>query len=269
MIASLSSSSSAYLPCQNWSSNSNSNSQPFRFQWQPQPPSQTQTQTRCVTTGNRGGEGGGDSDDDVEADSAVDFFDLFGLNQNFGLDLSELKRTYLTLMTEHHPDKKIHQQQNANTEHDPSITAELITHAYQILKTPHTRALHWLEVNGCLLAEGSPASNRNNNEEDEDNANPQELVGMEFLMEMMEWREAIEDAGADQPKLVAIAKETQILHQTCETALEELLDDAGTSTSHADASVDEVTLQNARQLTAQLQYWHRLEQTLKDAMEVG
>jgi len=184
-----------------------------------------------------------------------------------------MKQTYLKLMTEHHPDKQAHQQQHQQQESSSSsssssasaalqenaLTAETITHAFQILKSPHTRAQHWLELHGCKLGEATKGS------DDEENsfANPQELVGMEFLMEIMEWREAIEDASTtkDQSKLEAIASETRLLHQACVQNLQDLLEASSDP-------IDEATLQDARQLTAQLQYWHRLETTLKEAIEV-
>jgi len=179
-------------------------------------------------------------------------------------------------MKEYHPDKQLHNtttNNNDNDDSEQSITAETITHAYQTLKVPHTRALHWLELHGCPLLEDGPKRSERNDDEPEDDANPQELVGMEFLMEIMEWREAIEDAGSDQPKLEAIAEETRILQTKCETALKDLLveDDVGVDVD-VDVDVDgaiakKATFSDARQLTAQLQYWHKLETTLKDAID--
>lgn len=144
-------------------------------------------------------------------------------------------------MTEHHPDKQQHNESDSDT----LVTAETITHAYQTLSSPHTRAVHWLNIHGAELSE-------------EDG---NELVGMEFLMDIMERREAIEDAGSDQPQLEAIRAKSQMFQRDCETALEELL-------SEALVAVDDATLAEARKLTAQLQYWHRLETTLKEALEV-
>lgn len=166
-----------------------------------------------------------------------------------------MKQSYLKLMNEHHPDKQLQHEQNSDEE-NPQLTAETITHAYQILKSPHTRALHWLELKGSPLGEDS-----GNDEEGISFTNQQDLVGMEFLMEIMEWREAIEDAGSDQAKLEAIGTETQVLHQSCEQALADLIDGSN--------GMDSATLQDARQLTAQLQYWNRLERTLKEQREVG
>ena len=187
----------------------------------------------------------------------VDYFELFGLpSNNFSIDQSQMKQSYLKLMNEHHPDK---QQQQQPTSDDNLLTAETITHAYQILKSPHTRALHWLELQGCPLGEDS--GNSNNNNDDTSFTNQQDLVGMEFLMEIMEWREAIEDAGSDQAKLEAIGAETQVLQHSCEQALADLID--GTPMES-----DPATVQDARQLTAQLQYWHRLGKTLKEQLEV-
>lgn len=225
-------------------------------------------QKRCFSSSN-----------ETDGSSPLDYFTLFGLSRNFGIDQSEMKQTYLKLMNEYHPDKQLHQQQNDgnesekdNDENEILLTAETITHAFQVLKSPHTRALHWLEIHGSPLVEESTnkSSSSSSDETNNDNAstftNQQDLVGMEFLMEIMEWREAIEDAGSDQAKLKAIVRETKALHQTCEKAMEDLLDEVGVK---IDTKIDPATLQDARQLTAQLQYWHRLERTLKESLEVG
>lgn len=246
----------------------------MRLNWQRSPRSTIPTK-RSLSTNN--------GDTETPTVAVVDFFDIFGLSHTFGIDLSELKGNYLKLMIEYHPDKQLHNNNtsDSNTTSDsnnPSpLTAETITHAYQILKIPHTRALHWLELQGCPLLEERHKGNTNTsneNDSDYDNTNdiPQDLVGMEFLMEIMEWREAIEDATTNgappqqqQSKLETIAEETKILHQHCEKELEDLLDDDDANT----IAKDEATLQDARQLTARLQYWHRLETTLKEATDVA
>ena len=188
----------------------------------------------------------------------VDFFGLFGLPRIVRIDLAELKQTYLKLMIEHHPDKQLHK--DPSQEEEDQITAETITHAYQTLQLPHTRAMHWLELHGCpLVEEDSPIRDATNLS--------QNLVGMEFLMEIMEWRESIEDAGTDQSKLKEIASKTQALHSECQANIEELLDGVNDGVDGTE-TLNDATLQGARELTAQLQYWHRLETTLKEAMEV-
>ena len=194
----------------------------------------------------------------------MDYFELFGFSKgSFGIDQSKMKQNYLKLMIEFHPDKQIHQVEQQQDDDDDdgnkrSLSAETITHAYQILKKPHTRAQHWLELHGCELQEAKP----DNNSDENSFANSQELVGMEFLMEIMEWREAIEDAVGNNQILEALQDETRQLHQHCIRELEDLLD------TNSDELPDEATLEDARKLTAQLQYWHRLETTLKEAIEV-
>lgn len=178
----------------------------------------------------------------------TDFFELFGLPRKFGIHQPELKGTYLKLMTEHHPDKAA---QQLPQESETDITAEIITHAYQTLQAPHTRASHWLDLHSVGIEDGSEAP----------------ILSMEFLMEIMEWRERIEelshmeDEKQLQDLLKEISEETAHLQSECESALGDLLD------TDADLGDDDV-LQRARQLTAQLQYWHRLEETLKDATDV-
>lgn len=241
-------------------------------------------------------------ENDKEAVAVVDFFKLFGLPRKFGVRMSDLKGRYLKLMTEYHPDKQMHinininnnnQQNNKEQDDDNNnnITAETITHAYQTLQSPHTRACHWLELHDCPLMEYDNRNNKNedsvdnnNNNNNNDFAGANQLVGMEFLMDMMEWRERVEDATKhQQDKLKAISKETRVLQTECEESLERLLDvnvnvnvnvndnvngEGDGDEKDEEATFDEETLQEARKLTAQLQYWHRLERTLRDEMDI-
>jgi len=215
----------------------------------------------------------------------VDYFKLFDLQRKFGIPLPELKKRYLMLMTEYHPDKQQQRQkkEKENNNSDDIITAEIITHAYKTLQLPHTRASHLLELLNCPLTE---CDNNNNSDggDGEKEAQQQHLVGMDFLMDMMEWRERIENAvGNDdssssssnnssgdskkvQDELRTISEETQLLQTECEELLKHLFDydndkDIGTI-------LDENEVQEGRKLTAQLQYWYRLKCILKEEMDI-
>ena len=201
----------------------------------------------------------------------VDYFEIFGLPRSFRVDPKTLKQSYLKLMNEHHPDKQLQHQPTDDNDNDekPSVTAETITHAYQTLGSPHTRALHWLDLHGSPLLEEDRGRSRgvDDNGTGENDNNSMELVGMEFLMEIMEWREAIEEAGSDQAALAEISRTTGALHERCVADLGDLLDGyTGVGGDNGEAAT---TLRDARRLTAQLQYWYRLERTLRDATEVG
>lgn len=183
-----------------------------------------------------------------EAVAVNDCFEVFGLPRRFGLELPDLKKTYLVLMTEHHPDKRRHNNNRGGNDENPALAAETITHAYQTLRSPHTRALHWLELHGCALEDAGRDGNT-------------EMLGTDFLAEIMEFREAVEEAGSDPEKLEAITAETRVHHGACLRALGRVLDDDDKEGGHP----TEETLREAQKLVAQLMYWHRLEETLKDA----
>jgi len=238
-----------------------------------------------VHTQNDGSTNNNDDNDSVVG--IVDYFKLFDLQRKFGIPLPELKKRYLMLMTEYHPDKQQQRQQKEkeNNNSDDIITAEIITHAYKTLQLPHTRASHLLELLNCPLTEYDNNNNSDNDDggDGEKEAQQQHLVGMDFLMDMMEWRERIENAvGNDdssssnnnssgdnkkiQDELRTISEETQLLQTECEELLKHLFDydndkDIGTT-------LDENDVQEGRKLTAQLQYWYRLKCILKEEMDI-
>ncbi|OEU23681.1 HscB domain-containing co-chaperone [Fragilariopsis cylindrus CCMP1102] len=240
---------------------------------------QSDTSDTNTTNNNNSEDGDGD-----------DFFKLFDIPRKFGIALPLLKERYLKLMIEYHPDKQQHQQQQHQHQDRTSIiTAETITNAYQILQLPHTRANHLLELYNCPLMEYDNTNDNNNNNDNKNNDNNNnndndmsQFVGMDFLMDMMEYRERIEDlvhanSNNKQDEFRTISKETRLLKNQCEESLKDLLDnneDDDNDNNNNDTIVlflledDDIKLQEARKLTAQLQYWYRLECTLKEEMDI-
>ena len=105
-----------------------------------------------------------------------------------------------------------------------------------MLSQPHQRATHLLELLGAPLAEGQDGG----------------LLGPGFLMEVMEVREELEQMGSDMPRL------------------RELRDanDASVGRIHAElvAAFDSRELEQARALTARLQYLQRIEEEIHAQM---
>jgi DnaJ-domain-containing protein 1 len=209
------------------------------------------------------------TDDD---DEVVDYFAIFDMPRRYDLDMKELKQRYLQLMNKHHPDK-LHHKRNSSSDDAPtsSLTANDITNAYQILTESHTRANHLLELIRHPILEDNC---QRGNEPSSSSA----LVGMEFLMQVMEWRERIDtlamcskhtadgipcSCGSDDKdyELKKLFQETQSLQHECEDELAALW-------NKGEDDLDEEKLQRIRTLTAQLQYWHRLETTLQEEMEL-
>ena len=169
--------------------------------------------------------------------SVIDRFALLETDRKFGLDLQALQKKYKLLMADAHPDRhggKSPEEQKALTDH-----ASDITDAYAVLRAPHTRAVHLLELCGNPLSEETSG----------------DVLGMDFLMEIMEVREELEEAGAEPERL-------RVLRASNQEAMDEL---------HAklqgafDESNDVAT---AHDLTARLQYLARIEEEIHSRMPV-
>ena len=117
-------------------------------------------------------------------DLRADHFALFGLNRGFRLDLSDLDSRYRDIQAQVHPDRFVHAG-----EAERRLSMQWATHAneaYQTLKKPLERAKYLLHLSGHdIQAENNTA------------------MPADFLMEQMEWREAVMDArnGGDHHEL--------------------------------------------------------------------
>ena len=117
-------------------------------------------------------------------DFRADHFALFGLNRAFRLDLSDLDSRYRDIQAQVHPDRFAHAG-----EAERRLSMQWATHAneaYQTLKKPLERAKYLLHLAGHdIQAESNTA------------------MPADFLMEQMEWREAVIDArsGGDHHEL--------------------------------------------------------------------
>jgi len=106
-------------------------------------------------------------------------FELFGLAPAFQIDLTQLEQSYRDIQAQVHPDK--HADQG---DVERRLAMQWATHAneaYQTLRQPLARARYLLQMNGV---EGDEASNT--------------AMSPAFLMEQMEWREAIGEAKAGE-----------------------------------------------------------------------
>jgi molecular chaperone HscB len=107
-----------------------------------------------------------------------DFFALFGLPRRFALDVAELEVLYRDMQARVHPDKFA-----SAGEADKRLAMQLATHAneaYLTLKSPLKRGQYLLQ-----LAGHDPQIEHNT------------AMPTDFLVEQMEWREAV--AGARRP----------------------------------------------------------------------
>jgi len=106
-------------------------------------------------------------------------FELFQLPQRFAVETDVLDKAYREVQNRVHPDKFT----NA-TDAEKRVAMQWATRAneaYQTLKSPFKRAAYLCELNGIDL------------QTDSNTAMPRE-----FLMQQMEWREALEEAKAEK-----------------------------------------------------------------------
>ncbi len=146
------------------------------------------------------------------------YFQLFQLPQQFNIDLTTLETNYRAIQSASHPDRFV---TATDAEKLAAIqTATTANEAYKTLKHPASRAAYLLGLQGITaIAETNTA------------------MPADFLMQQMEWREAIEDAenakdiSALDALLGTIRTESKSLQQTLsEQFRQQQLGDATDST---------------------------------------
>lgn len=131
-------------------------------------------------------------------------FELFGLPQRFAQERSEIDRRWKDLQREAHPDKFA--AQGASAQRAALQWSVRINEAYQRLKDPLKRASYLCELRGAPIdAESNTA------------------MPPAFLMEQMEWREALDEA-AGEPELEALADRVDTRRREMLARIQQLLD---------------------------------------------
>jgi len=138
-------------------------------------------------------------------------FELFGLAPAFSIDLTQLEQSYRDIQAQVHPDKHAHLG-----DVERRLAMQWATHtneAYQTLRQPLSRARYLLQSNGVDSGEETNTA-----------------MSPAFLMEQMEWREAIGEAKAaeaveDLERLAArLRQEMQQRHEGLRVSLDEKRD---------------------------------------------
>ena len=143
-------------------------------------------------------------------DLTTDFFSLFDLPRAFRIDVAELDSRYRNLQGQVHPDRFAHAG-----EADRRLSMQWATRAnegYRTLKKPLERAKYLLHLAGHdVQAENNTA------------------MPADFLMEQMEWREAVMEArgGGDHHELERLHNRLRGDINGRYVELGELIDDAG------------------------------------------
>lgn len=134
-------------------------------------------------------------------------FELFHLPQRFSIDMTALDSAYREVQNRVHPDKF-----TGATDTEKRVAMQWATRAneaYQTLKNPFKRAAYLCELNGVdLQIESNTAMPR------------------DFLMQQMEWREALEDAKAakDVDALEGLDEELRVVRKAKIAQVAGLLD---------------------------------------------
>lgn len=105
-------------------------------------------------------------------------FELFGLPMQFPLERSELDSRWKDLQRQAHPDRFA--SEGAAAQRVAMQWSARINEAYRRLKDPLTRAAYLCELNGAPI-----------------NAHSNTAMPASFLMQQIEWREALDDAHTE------------------------------------------------------------------------
>lgn len=135
------------------------------------------------------------------------YFELFALDAKFGLDLATFETNYRKIQSATHPDRFV--SATASEKLASMQLATLANEAYRTLKNPANRAKYMLELQGIeAISETNTA------------------MPADFLMQQMEWREALEEAKAaqDTAALEALLAELSAAAKALQLNLADLLD---------------------------------------------
>ena len=131
-------------------------------------------------------------------------FELFGVPMQFAQDRAQLDARWKELQREAHPDKFA--AQGAAAQRVAMQWSVRINEAYQRLKNPLKRASYLCELHGAPI-----------------NAENNTAMPTDFLMQQMEWREALEDAENIED-LDKIASESNVSGRKKLLKIEQILD---------------------------------------------
>jgi molecular chaperone HscB len=136
-------------------------------------------------------------------------FALFGLRQAYTLDRNQLDAAYRELQNTVHPDRFA-----AQPEAEQRVAmqwATQVNEAYRTLKHPVSRGVYLLKLQGIEALDASDTR-----------------MAPAFLMQQMEWREAIEEARAGKrvDALDALSDDLRATYRRIETQLGDLIDAA-------------------------------------------
>lgn len=163
-----------------------------------------------------------------------EYFTLFGLPERYALDLAQLESAYRNVQAQVHPDRFAHRP-----EAERRVAMQWATHAneaFRALRNPLERARYLLKLRGAQI-----------------DAERNTAMSSAFLMQQMEWREAVEEAGNDNEALTRLERD---LERDERVMLEDLA-----------CALDEANdLVRAAELVRRLMFMEKLRHEIDDAL---
>jgi molecular chaperone HscB len=173
----------------------------------------------------------------MSIDLKQDFFSLFGLPRAFRIDEGALELAYHDLQGQVHPDRFAHLD---SAEQRRSMQwATHVNEAFRTLKKPLARAQYLLELAGIDVG-----------------LHTNTAMSPEFLMEQMEWREAVEEARA-----AGECEALEHLHRRLRQRSREVFDEMG------DALDINGDLAIGAEILRRLMFMDKLQHDIDDALE--
>ena len=174
---------------------------------------------------------------DMNPDFSKNHYQLFDLPLAYALDTSALERAYREVQREVHPDRFV-----TASDAEKRLAAQWATQAneaYRTLKSPLNRGRYFLSLNGI------------DTEEERNTTMP-----LEFLMQQMEWREAVVAAKAakDEDALAGLARTKRAEEKIFLSRLSEQL-----------ANGNDFT--NAKNTVRKLRFLEKLGEEIDDAVD--
>lgn len=173
-------------------------------------------------------------------------FDTFGLPASVDVDLGQLEQKYRALSLQHHPDRVA--SRDARERRLAAERSAEINEGFKVLKDPVRRAFYLLKLAGVDLEREDSAAQRD--------------MPLEFLEEVMERREALEQArhAKDLSRARAMASDVERAHAEALSAAQ------GSLRALAQSPGDDAALKNATHQLGRVRYFARFLEEV-EAME--
>ncbi len=155
----------------------------------------------------------------------MNYFQLFGLESQFEIDLANLSTIYQTLQKKVHPDRFVHASSQ-----DQMLAVKkstLINDAYQTLKNPLKRAQYILELRGVNMPSEQTS-----------------FGDVSFLMRQMELREMLDDVKQADDVDAAVFEVSQVF----ETEFQQLFNQVQVQLAENTPESNDLACDNVRKL---------------------